>query len=88
VPPMSIVFIENHPVLSAILIATLGICAVAFELLSLKQTAVSVWTAILGLIGIGACFTGADHLDRSSVLAVAFILLLYCAAIAALWRRT
>lgn len=84
---MSITFIENHPVLSALSIAVLFLCAVAFELLSLRQKAVSTWTAALGTLGIVACFTGADRFGPSSLFAVGVVLLLFWFGLAVIWRK-
>jgi hypothetical protein len=84
---MSISFIENHPVLSALAIAVLFLCAVAFELLGLKQKAVSTWTAVLGTMGIVACFTGADRFGPSSVFAVGIVLVFFWSGLAVLWRK-
>ena len=84
---MNISFIESHPVLSAGSIALLFFFAVAFELLSLKQKAVSTWTAAIGTMGIVACFTGADRFGPFSLFAVGVVLVLFWIGVAVLWRK-
>lgn len=84
---MSTAFIESHPVLAALVVALLFLAAVAFELLSLRQRALAVWTALIGSMGIIACFTGAQQSGLISTLSVGVLLAVFWAGVLICWRK-
>ena len=80
-------FIENFPLLAAILVAVVTWLAIAFELLGLKEKVLAICTTLMGFLAIVATFGGAQRAGSFSAIGVVVTLICFSIASAWVWSR-
>ena len=80
-------FVDNHPVISSVIVTVLFLSSILFELWVLHNKGLAILSFLMGGLGIVACLSGAMRSDEIYVLAVQVILGIYVIASAYCWWR-
>jgi membrane protein YdbS with pleckstrin-like domain len=80
-------FIEEYPVLAAILVALLSWLASAWQLLGINQPLLSLCSTVMGILGVFANFGGAQHKGAVSIFGVCVVMVVFLLATAWTWLR-
>ena len=80
-------FVQNYPLVSAIVVAMVSLLAIASELFLFNEKILAICTTFMGFLGIVATFGGAKNFGTFSVLGVTITLLAYSSVSLWIWIR-